>query len=44
MTENINDLNKETRDAWEVNAEVWDARMGGEGNDFFKYFMRKSLI
>ncbi len=31
MTENINDLNKETRDAWEVNAEVWDARMDDEG-------------
>jgi len=25
-----------TRDAWEANAEVWDARMGEEGNDFFK--------
>lgn len=24
-----------TRDAWEANAEVWDARMGDEGNDFF---------
>ncbi|HET9911168.1 MAG TPA: hypothetical protein VFQ13_04715, partial [Anaerolineales bacterium] len=23
------------RDAWEANAEVWDARMGDEGNDFF---------
>jgi hypothetical protein len=25
-----------TRDAWEANAEVWDARMGDDGNDFFK--------
>lgn len=25
-----------TRDAWEANADVWDARMGDEGNDFFK--------
>jgi SAM-dependent methyltransferase len=24
-----------TRDAWEANADVWDARMGDEGNDFF---------
>jgi hypothetical protein len=24
-----------TRDAWEANAEVWDARMADEGNDFF---------
>ena len=24
-----------SRDAWETNAEVWDARMGDEGNDFF---------
>jgi hypothetical protein len=24
-----------TRDAWEANAEVWDARMGEAGNDFF---------
>lgn len=24
-----------TRDAWEANAEIWDARMGDEGNDFF---------
>ena len=24
-----------TRDAREANAEVWDARMGDEGNDFF---------
>ena len=23
------------RDAWEANAEIWDARMGDEGNDFF---------
>ncbi len=28
-------LNKETREAWEDNAEIWDKRMGDEGNDFF---------
>ena len=32
-----------TRDAWEVNADVWDARMGDEGNDFFKTHERPSL-
>jgi hypothetical protein len=31
----INDSNQFSRDAWEANAEVWDARMGDEGNDFF---------
>jgi 2-polyprenyl-3-methyl-5-hydroxy-6-metoxy-1,4-benzoquinol methylase len=35
MIDNLNDLNDETRDAWEGNAQVWDARMGDEGNDFF---------
>ena len=25
-----------THDAWEANAEIWDERMGDEGNDFFK--------
>ena len=29
------DPNQFTRDAWDANAEVWDARMGDEGNDFF---------
>ena len=24
-----------THDAWEANAEIWDKRMGDEGNDFF---------
>jgi 2-polyprenyl-3-methyl-5-hydroxy-6-metoxy-1,4-benzoquinol methylase len=27
--------NQFTHDAWEANAEVWDSRMGDEGNDFF---------
>jgi SAM-dependent methyltransferase len=31
----INDNNQFSRDAWEANAEIWDARMGDEGNDFF---------
>ena len=29
------DSHEFTRDAWEANAEVWDKRMGDEGNDFF---------
>ncbi len=32
--ENTN-LNDETRDAWNANAEIWDAKMGDQGNDFF---------
>jgi 2-polyprenyl-3-methyl-5-hydroxy-6-metoxy-1,4-benzoquinol methylase len=28
--------NDETRSAWDANAEVWDAKMGDEGNDFFR--------
>ena len=28
--------NEETRAAWDANAEVWDARMGDRGNDFFR--------
>jgi hypothetical protein len=30
------DPHQYTRHAWEANAEVWDVRMGDEGNDFFK--------
>jgi len=33
MTE---DPNQFSRDAWDANAEVWDSRMGDEGNDFFR--------
>src|SRR6185503_16210693 len=32
-----------THDAWEANAEVWDARMGDEGNDFFNLLCWPSL-
>lgn len=28
--------NDETRAAWDANAEIWDAKMGAEGNDFFR--------
>ena len=30
-----NDSNQFTKDAWDANADVWDAKMGDEGNDFF---------
>lgn len=32
-----------TREAWEANADVWDARMGDEGNDFFNILCWPSL-
>ena len=32
-----NDPNQISREAWDANAEVWDARMGDEGNDFFDF-------
>jgi len=31
-----NNPNQFTKDAWDANAEVWDSRMGDEGNDWFK--------
>ena len=37
------DPHKFTRDAWDANAEVWDARMGDEGNDFFNVLCWPSL-
>jgi hypothetical protein len=39
MTENSHQF---ARDAWEANAEVWDSRMGDEGNDFFNKNVRRS--
>jgi ubiquinone/menaquinone biosynthesis C-methylase UbiE len=38
-----NDPHQFTHDAWEANAEVWDARMGDEGNDFFNVLCWPSL-
>lgn len=40
----INDPNQFTHDAWEANAEAWDARMGGEGNDFFNVLCWPALV
>src|ERR1041385_590826 len=37
------DPNQFSHDAWEANAEVWDARMGDEGNDFFNLLCWPSL-
>ena len=33
-------LNEQTREAWNANAEVWDERMGDEGNDFHQTLIR----
>jgi len=30
-----NNFNQISKDAWDANAEIWDERMGDEGNDFF---------
>ena len=35
MKKDLRTLNNQTRNAWEANAEVWDKRMGVDGNDFF---------
>jgi len=35
MNNSLHELNDETRDAWNANAQVWDEKMKGEGNDFF---------
>jgi SAM-dependent methyltransferase len=32
-----------THDAWEANAEIWDSRMGDEGNDFFNILCWPSI-
>lgn len=32
-----------TRNAWDANAEIWDERMGDEGNDFFNLLCWPSL-
>jgi 2-polyprenyl-3-methyl-5-hydroxy-6-metoxy-1,4-benzoquinol methylase len=32
----MDDLKAETYEAWEANAATWDAKMGEEGNDFFR--------
>ena len=38
MTNSLNALNTETLNAWNANAEVWDKRMGDDGNGKNAYF------
>jgi 2-polyprenyl-3-methyl-5-hydroxy-6-metoxy-1,4-benzoquinol methylase len=37
------DLNQFSHEAWDANAEVWDSRMGDEGNDFFNLLCWPSI-
>ncbi len=39
----VSNPNEFSRDAWEANAEIWDERMGEEGNDFFNLLCWPSL-
>ena len=41
--ESINSLNNQTREAWNATAQVWDERMGDEGNDFHRYLVRPAI-
>jgi len=44
MKKKLDDLNAETREAWNANAEVWDNRMGDEGNAFFNVLCWPALV
>src|SRR5512138_70486 len=37
------DPNQFSHDAWDANAEIWDSRMGDEGNDFFNLLCWPSI-
>ena len=41
--DSTNPLNNETRDAWNTNASVWDARMGDDGNGFHQVLIRPAI-
>ena len=43
FNDSTNPLNDETRDAWNTNASVWDARMGDDGNDFHQVLIRPAM-
>ena len=43
MTEHT-DPNRETQAIWDANAEIWDARMGDEGNDFFQILQWPAIV
>ncbi len=40
----MDDLHSENHEAWEVNAAVWDAKMGDEGNDFFRILCWPAML
>ncbi len=40
----MDDLHSETHEAWEENAAVWDAKMGEEGNDFFRILCWPAML
>ena len=39
----INSLNNQTREAWNATAQVWDEKMGDEGNDFHQLLIRPAI-
>lgn len=41
--ESTNVLNNQTREAWNATAQVWDEKMGDEGNDFHRYLVRPAI-
>ena len=43
MTDDINSINNQTREAWNSTAQLWDEKMGDEGNDFHKYLVRPAI-
>lgn len=43
MTES-EELNEETRSAWDANASFWDSRMGDDGNDFFRILQWPAIL
>lgn len=40
----MGDLHSETHEAWEVNAAVWDTKMGDEGNNFFRILCWPAML
>lgn len=43
MTDDINSINNQIREAWNTTAQVWDEKMGDEGNDFHQVLVRPSI-
>ncbi|MEM1394193.1 MAG: class I SAM-dependent methyltransferase [Cyanobacteria bacterium P01_H01_bin.150] len=39
----INSLNNQTREAWNATAQIWDEKMGDDGNDFHRYLVRPAI-